>query len=470
MRLTVPGTSLTLDLGALRARAASSPLHLLTGRRSGFRLLLLFLLVCLVLVAHPSPPLPPSYAVEYRVERTLPQHDYRLPFPEGRYGRYVKFDVPKGTGFNHQLQRVFLQHHVAFSANRSLAFEPYVEADTLVPVLLNKWPWRNARIPLSAYIASVISGFERHYRAPRAVTSSFYDSVCPRSRQRVITLKTEANPNGQFTLPADGKARLHDLENMLADSVNCIRIKGEVFDDEFFDSTASVDIVDALAKSPVMAHFTFSPRVLNILNRMMPAIAPHSASYDVERIAHSRNKAIMPTNPWKHILALHLRRGDGWEAACEEKAARSAPFVSWNKLPKLPGNENVPPPADMVEDTRLGLYRAKCLPDVKAIIARARRMRKNHPLLRSIYLLTDAPDDWTEEVRRWLASDAWDKVFVGRTDVYPNFQDREVGPAVDMEVARRAGVFVGNGFSTTTANIVLLRTRDGIHPDFTQFW
>lgn len=121
--------------------------------------------------------------------------------------------------------------------------------------------------------------------------------------------------------------------------------------------------------------------------------------------------------------------------------------MSWNKLPKLPGNENVPPPADMVEATRLGLYRAKCLPDVKAIIARARRMRKNHPLLRSIYLLTDAPDDWTEEVRRWLASDAWDKVFVGRTDVYPNFQDREVGPAVDMEVARRAGVFVGNGVS-----------------------
>lgn len=101
----------------------------------------------------------------------------------------------------------------------------------------------------------------------------------------------------------------------------------------------------------------------------------------------------------------------------------------------------------MVEATRLGLYNAKCLPDVTAIIARARRMRKNHPLLRTIYILTDAPDEWIDEVRRWLVSDAWDNVIIGRTDVYDAWPDREVGVAVDMEVARRAGVFVGNGVS-----------------------
>jgi len=101
----------------------------------------------------------------------------------------------------------------------------------------------------------------------------------------------------------------------------------------------------------------------------------------------------------------------------------------------------------MVEATRLGLYRAKCLPDFKAIIARARRMRKNHPLLRSIYIMTDAPGEWAEEIRGWLASDAWDKVFVGAADVYPDWQDHEVGIAADMEIARRAGVYIGNGVS-----------------------
>ena len=161
------------------------------------------------------------------------------------------------------------------------------------------------------------------------------------------------------------------------------------------------------------------------------------------------------------------------------------PFVSFNKLPKLPGNENVPPPPDMVEATRMGLYRAKCNPPVLDIIARARRMHKNHPQLKVVYIMTDGPAEWVDEVRRWLLSDGWEKVWVGRSDLYPAWSDHELGVAVDMEVARRAGVFVGNGvgrsvgmtrccadtqFSTTSSNVVLLRSRDGVHPDLTQFW
>ena len=72
-------------------------------------------------------------------------------------------------------------------------------------------------------------------------------------------------------------------------------------------------------------------------------------------------------------------------------------------------------------------------------------MRKNHPVLRMVYILTDANDEWIEEIRMWLASEGWDRVWIGKKDVYPDWEDQEVGVAVDMEVARRAGVFVGNG-------------------------
>lgn len=123
------------------------------------------------------------------------------------------------------------------------------------------------------------------------------------------------------------------------------------------------------------------------------------------------------------------------------------PFVAFNKLPKLPGNENVPPAPGMVEATRLGLYRAKCYPPILEVIARTRRMRKNHPLLKSVYLLTDGDDAYIAEMRMWLSSEGWDRVWVGSKDVYVDKEDREVGVAVDMEVARRAGVFVGNGVS-----------------------
>lgn len=101
----------------------------------------------------------------------------------------------------------------------------------------------------------------------------------------------------------------------------------------------------------------------------------------------------------------------------------------------------------MVEATRLGLYRAKCNPQILEIIHRVRRMRKNHPLLKQVYIMTDADDAFTEEMRMWLSSEGWDKVWVGRRDIYPDWDDRELGVAVDMEIARRAGVFVGNGVS-----------------------
>lgn len=160
--------------------------------------------------------------------------------------------------------------------------------------------------------------------------------------------------------------------------------------------------------------------------------------------------------------------------------ADCSPFVGFAKLPRLPGNENVPPPKDMPEASRHGLYAAKCVPDITAIIARARRMRKNHQTLRTIYVSTDAPPPWREELRRWLLSDGWDSVLIGCTDVWGGWGDRELGEAVDMEVARRAAVFVGNGvglaswsfadmqFSSTGSIIALLRHK--VHPDFTQFW
>lgn len=122
------------------------------------------------------------------------------------------------------------------------------------------------------------------------------------------------------------------------------------------------------------------------------------------------------------------------------------PFVGFNKIPSLPGNENVPPPAEMPEAARLGLYRAKCDPEVLEIIARARRMRANHPLLDTIYILSNADYNFIEETKKWLASDGWHTI-ISSNDVTQNWEDQEVGEAVDTEIARRAGVFVGNGVS-----------------------
>ncbi|RXK35614.1 hypothetical protein M231_07144 [Tremella mesenterica] len=450
MRITFPnplGPPITFDTTSLpplpqfRKPNTTSPLSSL--RRPQTRLLLFGLVLFIVIVIRPSPPFPPSFGEEWKVESGAALGD-----SEGRLGRYVKFDVPQGTGFNHQLQRVLLQHHLALLGNRSLAFEPFVEDKTNLPFDIFRWPWRSARIPLSAYIAGVISGFEKFYNSPRAVPASYYRQYCSSWREHVYTLRTDSHPNGDLTLVPNGQDRIHQIQVLLAGSdESCIRIRGEVFDDAFFDSSAPLELYDSFVRSPVMKHFTFSPTVLGILNRAMPELATDHTPYDLDLIAHPTSDVMERTSSWKHVLALHLRKGKEWEHTCVQKGETSAPFVSFNKLPRLPGNENVPPPSSMVEATRMGLYRAKCLPEVLDIIGRARRMRKNHPLLRVVYILSDGEDEWAEEVRMWLASEGWDKVWIGKLDVYPSRKEREVGVAVDMEIARRAGVFVGNGVS-----------------------
>lgn len=82
-------------------------------------------------------------------------------------------------------------------------------------------------------------------------------------------------------------------------------------------------------------------------------------------------------------------------------------------------------------------------------------MRKNHPLLRVVYILTDGDDAYIDEMRMWLSSEGWDRVWVGKKDVYGEKEDREIGVAVDMEVARRAGVFVGNGVGSELFESIL---------------
>lgn len=66
-----------------------------------------------------------------------------------------------------------LQHHIAVLSNRSLSFEPYYEDQTFLPFNPRRWPWRSAKIPLSAFISTVVSGFETLYNTPRAVPSVY---------------------------------------------------------------------------------------------------------------------------------------------------------------------------------------------------------------------------------------------------------------------------------------------------------
>ena len=98
-----------------------------------------------------------------------------------------------------------------------------------------------------------------------------------------------------------------------------------VSDHSFFDSKAPLQLYESFSKSPVLAQFTFSPTVLEIINRVMPELSPESSLYDLQWAATAVSSEPRRTpSMWKHILALHLRRGHGWEELCDEKGRQSA--------------------------------------------------------------------------------------------------------------------------------------------------
>jgi hypothetical protein len=92
----------------------------------------------------------------------------------------------------------------------------------------------------------------------------------------------------------------------------------------FFDSPGPLDLFESFSQSPVMKHFQFSPTVLSILNRVMPQLAPESSLYDLSAKGRAHDVEPSRTGMWRHVLAMHLRRGSGWEQVCDEKGQRSA--------------------------------------------------------------------------------------------------------------------------------------------------
>ncbi|KAJ9104022.1 hypothetical protein QFC19_004156 [Naganishia cerealis] len=384
-------------------------------RRIANILLLPFICFAFLLIFPLRPPLPPSYAEEYAVEKALMKDLQSRTTMEALEGKFVSFAPIKET-----------------------AYEPYHVVDTFLPIPL-QWPMVSSRIPMSALLDSVSSGFESFYHKRRAIPLTHWNQVCSSSETAVVRLGTM---DREEAIHENG---IHKMERMVKELMDpklpkCVQVEHNPFDRNFFESRSPIDLYESLQTSPVLKHFSFSTRVLSIIDRSLGLLSPGAVPYpqEVERVKNPRKVL-----PWKNVLALHLRKSSD-SHYCESLGERAAPFVGFNKLAGLPGNENIPPAFDMPTPAVLGLYRAKCDPETLAIIARARRMRANHPLLNTIYILSNADYNFIEETKRWLTSDGWHTIITSN-DIASQWDDQEVGEAVDTEIARRSGIFVGNG-------------------------
>ncbi|KAG9226540.1 hypothetical protein CCMSSC00406_0005793 [Pleurotus cornucopiae] len=416
---------------------------------------------------------PPRFKEQWQWQESLPQHNTSLPYPEGKTGRYIKFsNQVTRLGWNNALNEILLNAHLAYASERAYVFQDYVWKPEYYPWAIpfmtfdrfRRWP----RTPLSALIAGPTAGgpwdtVSSHM--PRSVTEKYFDKVCPPSERRLINTKDIKPAINE----ASGIVIFETWQRLLLNAPErCIEIEAapwpaesypQTFDLYLWGSERILSLWDSFSKSPTSRLLATSPLVNSAVARNEHLFGGGD-SYD-------------------RMMAMHIRRGD-FKGACLELARWNSTFYSWNLLPFLP-DKFTPPPggwwgANTPENT--AVYLERCLPSSEAIVEKARRAREDlarHSTqthgaqLDVMYLLTNEDGEWLDAMKRLLKNDGWTTVVTSR-DLALNDEQAVVGMAVDMDIARQAAVFIGNGWSSFTSNIVHRRLVDGKEPISIRFW
>ncbi|KAJ6554900.1 hypothetical protein DFH09DRAFT_1248491 [Mycena vulgaris] len=409
-------------------------------------------------------PGPPSWDALRKWEAELPQHDLELPFPEGRTGRYVKFsNQVQMLGWNNCLNEELMNLHLAYTAQRAYVFTPYRWAPQHYPWPAPQHPPGGPLTPLPALLAGPLSGgpWPPGDPAPRSVSASHFDLVCPPASRRIL----HTDDIKPAVADAPGDAVLAHWVKILKDAPEaCVEVipgpgggdsYTQTFDLGLWGSTRILPLWPLFAQSPVSLTLAPSPIVASALARNAYLFAPRGP----------RPPPPPADGSYPRMLAVHVRRGDYVEH-CKGLAAWGSSYYSWAQLPELP--DHFTPGGEGGEEAAL----RHCLPSAAQLAERIRAVRDDwvkgangtgERVLDTLYLLTneDPASPWMRELKTELGKgDKWSTLATSR-ELVLDAEQTEVGMAVDMEIARRAAVFLGNGWSSFTSNIVHARLVDG---------
>ncbi|KAH7107291.1 hypothetical protein BKA62DRAFT_128354 [Auriculariales sp. MPI-PUGE-AT-0066] len=402
---------------------------------------------------------------------SLRVHESKLPQHNDSYaqsGRFVRFLSQHhwGEGFNNAWEEFILLAEIARRAKRAYVFRDLVFKD-------------NSEWPFTAFMGGPIAGGPWPPGEPDlpAVSMDWYQSkACPRSRRTVLN----AN-NIWFRLDLDSK----DAETiviawadlLLKDPNPCIDIEGRGFfslDLWFGRPQRAITIWPILSKSPLITHHAWSNAVYTAVTRNLALITHNALTPTTERhslaAAPSADPPLRAHTELARVLALHIRRGD-YEGHCWILAHFSSPYASWNVLPGLP--DTYTPATSDDDKSRLIPH---CLPDVATMCARVevvlreyRERNPDAPKIEEVYLMTNADDEFVQEVRRALVTIGLERL-VTTKDLALVDAENFANMVIDMEIGIRAALFIGNGFSTFTSTIVALRDARGAPIQNSRFW
>ncbi|KAF8215071.1 hypothetical protein K438DRAFT_1460844, partial [Mycena galopus ATCC 62051] len=392
---------------------------------------------------------PPSYKIYHGRERRLPQHNLSLPYPDGSHAKFLWADNPRSNaGWGDYMQDILLNAYIAYAAKRAYVFDNYTWERDGPESEISSWNGRPmpSRIPLSAFISGpIIGGPMRDKDVPRAVSREYHLSVCPESERVVLdTRRIQDTLDAGATINQIVDGWVAELRSIQAPCVQLTRSSPSVRTLTNTNIERVLDVFPALAGSPILSDFGWSLLVLG-------------GFYD--NIKHFVSQPSMMESsaaPLRGLLALNIRGAD--ETRCTDA------YVKYSRV-NAPTIDRL----ETYDASELTFMHKYCLPSIAEIVDKVRAI--NAPHMSRVYVMTDAPLPWLAELKAALrAAHTWAGVTTSR-DLRLSREATFIAEAVDMYVAQRAERFIGDGVSSLTSNIVLLRMQNThLRPSDTHVW
>ncbi|EGN95083.1 hypothetical protein SERLA73DRAFT_187372 [Serpula lacrymans var. lacrymans S7.3] len=438
---------------------------------------------------------PPLYEKYHEYERHLPQHNLSLPFPEGRDAKFFwAANHVTGSGWGNAMQELIVNAHLARVTKRAFVFDNFTWDQDGPDYSEYNGKLIPSRIPLSAMISGPIIGATSPPGddVPRSVSREYFKKVCPNPTiidSAVINEELRTNSN----VPA---SYIFDkwVEKLNSIDDPCVEIQRgsyQLFEIWIFGSRRILSLWPTLSKSPMLLQFSWSPLILNAFteNEHLISSKPSSSRfpYFTETYptlpppeTHDLTPLLTPPHidPIRGLLVLHIRRGD-FQGHCQHLANWSADWNGLNAFPSLPDKFDRPTDGGWGEtsDENMQMYLKKCFPSIEQIVEKIQEVLADQDRLygkarelKRIYIMTNGAMEWVNELRSALMNiKKWESVVSSR-ELQLSWEAKYVAQTVDMLIGQRAQVFIGNGFSSLTSNIVMFRMLRELPHDDTRFW
>jgi hypothetical protein len=317
--------------------------------------------------------------------------------------------------------------------------------------------------PINALVSGPMAGgnWEPGDNAPRSIAQWYWEEVCPEAERTIITSNDAKAPVRWH----EGKEVFEHYVKLLKDTPGrCVEFTAS--EDDGFPQLFDLWLVGdprGVSMSELFLH-TATSRLLGPSDVVSAAIARNMGKF----LPRGPRPAKASPRAFERTMAVHIRRGD-FGPACKDRALWASTYYQWcvrffesvgayiyvvrrNMFPTLPDKFVVPPGSGggNATDAAKEVYRHHCYPTDDETLAAIRRARHEYTAanpdryLDVLYVLTNADAAWVRTFAATMRKEGWGTV-LGTPDLVLDPEQFEVGMAVDMEIARRAEVFIGNG-------------------------